>query len=153
MLGAVLVHAAGPPLMTSSRLVEAAFGAEDGKPLPGLAQVAHQQGRYLGRALLARILHHKTPEPFRFRTRGNLAVISRNAAVHLKLKGFPAWLLSHVYLLVGFQNRLVVTLRWLWAYVTFQRGSRIISGMDDGTPARPEPNADRTRSVSHKQAA
>lgn len=134
--------------------------AEDGTPLPGLAQVAHQQGRYLGRALLARILHGTTPEPFRFRTRGNLAVIGRNAAVvqwdHLKLRGFPAWLLwgvAHVHLLVGFQNRLVVTLRWLWAYVTSQRGSRIISGMNDGTPARPEPNADRTRSVSHKQAA
>jgi NADH dehydrogenase len=107
--------------------------AEDGSPLPGLAQVAHQQGRYLGRALRDRITTGTTPPPFRFRSRGNLAVIGRNEAVvqwdSAKLKGFPAWLVwgvAHVYLLNGFQNRLVVTLRWLWAYVTFQPGARII---------------------------
>jgi NADH dehydrogenase len=107
--------------------------AEDGSALPGLAQVAHQQGRYLGRALRNRIVAGTTPPPFRFRSRGNLAVIGHNEAVvqwdGLKLKGFPAWLvwgLAHVYLLNGFQNRLIVTLRWLWAYVTFQRGARII---------------------------
>ncbi|WP_455990786.1 NAD(P)/FAD-dependent oxidoreductase [Methylorubrum extorquens] len=107
--------------------------AQDGSPLPGLAQVAHQQGRYLGRALKERIQHNRPPRPFRFRSRGNLAVIGRNAAVvqwdSVKLKGFPAWLIwgvAHVYLLVGFQNRLVVSLRWLWAYATFRRGARII---------------------------
>jgi NADH dehydrogenase len=107
--------------------------AEDGTPLPGLAQVAHQQGRYLGQALRRRIQRGQTPLPFRFRSRGNLAVIGRNSAVvkwdTVELKGFPAWLvwgIAHVYLLVGFQNRLLVTLRWLWAYVTYQRGSRII---------------------------
>ena len=111
--------------------------AEDGTPLPGLAQVAHQQGRYLGRSLRDRIRHGRTPKPFRFRSRGNLAVIGRNEAVvqwnSLKLKGFPAWFVwgvAHVYLLVGFQNRLVVSLRWLWAYVTSRRGARIISDQD-----------------------
>lgn len=106
---------------------------EDGSPLPGLAQVAHQQGRYLGRALKDRILHGRAPRPFRFRSRGNLAIIGRNAGVvqwdGVKLKGFTAWLvwgLAHVYLLNGFQNRIVVTLRWLWAYLTYQRGARII---------------------------
>lgn len=107
--------------------------AEDGSALPGLAQVAHQEGAHLGRALRARILGGRPPKPFRFRSRGSLAIIGRNAGVvqwdAVKLKGFPAWLvwgLAHVYLLNGFQNRLVVTLRWLWAYVTFQRGARII---------------------------
>jgi NADH:ubiquinone reductase (H+-translocating) len=108
--------------------------ARDGTPLPGLAQVAHQQGRYLGRALRARILHGTAPKPFRFRTRGNLAIIGRNAGVvqwdTVKLRGFLAWLvwgIAHVYLLNGFQNRLIVSLRWLWGYVTFQRGARIIT--------------------------
>ncbi|MXQ12316.1 NAD(P)/FAD-dependent oxidoreductase [Microvirga makkahensis] len=103
----------------------------DGKPLPGLAQVARQQGHYLGKALLARILRHETPPPFRFHSRGNLAVIGRNEAVvhwdSLKLKGFIAWLvwgIAHVYLLVGFHNRFLVTMRWLWTYLTFQRGLR-----------------------------
>ena len=107
--------------------------AEDGSALPGLAQVAHQQGRYLGDALKLRIRGGGQPGPFRFRSRGNLAVIGRNAAVvqwdSVKLKGFSAWLIwgiAHVYLLVGFQNRLVVSLRWLWAYATFRRGARII---------------------------
>jgi NADH dehydrogenase len=107
---------------------------ENGRPLPGLAQVAHQQGRYLGRALSNRLLHGRMPAPFRFHSRGDLAVIGRNAAVvqwhSLKLKGFPAWLvwgIAHVYLLIGFQNRLIVSLRWLWAYLTSQRGTRIIA--------------------------
>jgi NADH dehydrogenase len=107
---------------------------EDGKPLPGLAQVAHQQGRYLGKALLARILRNETPHPFRFHNRGNLAVVGRNSAVihwdSFKLKGFSAWLLwgiAHVYLLVGFHNRFLVTMRWLWTYLTFQRGGRLIT--------------------------
>lgn len=107
--------------------------AADGSPLPGLAQVAHQQGSYLGRALRARILRGIAPGPFRFRSRGNLAIIGHNAGVvqwgSFKLRGLAAWLvwgIAHVYLLNGFQNRLVVSLRWLWAYVTFQRGARII---------------------------
>jgi NADH dehydrogenase len=107
---------------------------EHGKPLPGLAQVAHQQGRYLGKVLLARLTRDEPPPPFRFHSRGNLAVIGRNAAVvqwdNVKLRGFVAWLvwgIAHVYLLVGFQNRLLVSLRWLWAYLTFQSGARLIA--------------------------
>ncbi len=77
--------------------------AQDGSPLPGLAQVAHQQGRYLGKALRARLLSGQRPAPFRFRSRGDLAVIGRNSAVvqwdSVKLRGFPAWLvwgIAHV---------------------------------------------------------
>ncbi|HST94152.1 MAG TPA: NAD(P)/FAD-dependent oxidoreductase [Microvirga sp.] len=124
---------------------------EKGRPLPGLAQVAHQQGVYLGRALLGRILRGESPRPFRFRSRGNLAVIGRNeAVVHWdtwKLKGFAAWLvwgIAHVYLLVGFQNRLLVSLRWLWSYLTHQYGSRII---DQDALAR-EPRRARTGAVA-----
>ncbi|WP_082172975.1 NAD(P)/FAD-dependent oxidoreductase [Methylobacterium platani] len=116
--------------------------AEDGSALPGLAQVADQQGRYLGRALRDRILHGTAPTPFRFRSRGNLAIIGHNSGVvqwdRVKLKGILAWLVwgvAHIYLLVGFQNRLVVTLRWLWAYLSFQRGARLISERDEAVMA------------------
>jgi NADH dehydrogenase len=119
---------------------------DQGQPLPGLAQVAHQQGHYLGKALSARILRGKVPKPFRFKNRGNLAVIGRNSAIvhwgKVKLKGFLAWLVwgvAHVYLLVGFQNRLLVTLRWLWAYLTFQQGARIIA--EDLLPPESPPEA------------
>ena len=104
---------------------------EDGRPLPGLAQVAQQQGLYLGR-VLARDSGAAAP-PFRFRDRGNTAVIGRHAAVfdfgRFRLTGRVAWLLwglVHVYLLVGFQNRLSVTLQWVWSYLTRERGARLI---------------------------
>lgn len=106
----------------------------NGRPLPGLAQVADQQGRYLGKALLARREGRKAPGPFRYRSRGNLAVVGRNSAVidfdGKHLRGFPAWVLwgiVHIYLLVGFQNRFLVVMRWLWAYLTSSRGARIIA--------------------------
>ncbi|MFD1745686.1 NAD(P)/FAD-dependent oxidoreductase [Rhizobium helianthi] len=106
---------------------------EDGKPLPALAQVAKQQGEYLGRALRNELLEGRKPEPFRFRNRGNTAVIGRHAAIFdfgkRRLKGRVAWLLwaiVHVYLLVNFEKRLLVSIQWLWRYATRQRGARLI---------------------------
>ena len=113
---------------------------EEGQPLPALAQVAQQQGRHLGRALAQRIKTGAPVAPFRFSDRGNTAIIGRNAAVYeygrLRLKGRLAWLLwaiVHVYLLVGFDKRLSVTMQWLWRYATYQRGARIISSDTDTT--------------------
>jgi NADH dehydrogenase len=110
---------------------------EHGAPLPALGQVAKQQGQHLGRALAAN-LRNGTPVPrFRFRNRGNAGIIGRNAAFfdfgRWRVTGFPAWLLwaiVHVWLLVGFENRLRVALDWLWAYMTYQRGSRLITNHD-----------------------
>ena len=106
---------------------------DDGEPLPGLAQVADQQGKYLGRALAEEFDREAVPRPFRFRNRGNTAIVGRNAAIfdfgRRQITGFLAWLLwaiVHVYLLVGFDQRLLVTLQWLWLYVTYQRGARLI---------------------------
>jgi NADH dehydrogenase len=106
---------------------------EDGKPLPALAQVAAQQGDYLGRALAAQF-RGKDVKPFRFHNRGNTAVIGRNAAVFdfgsWRLKGRVAWVLwalVHIYLLVGFENRLSVALRWVWRYITGESGARLIT--------------------------
>ncbi len=116
---------------------------ESGKPLPALAQVAKQQGQYLGRAF-ARHFAGGSPGPgFRFHNRGNAAIIGRHAAVFdfgwLKLKGRFAWLLwaiVHVYLLVGFDNRLRVTVQWIWLYLTYERGARIVMSDGDNTPPR-----------------
>ena len=106
----------------------------DGKPLPGLAQVAKQEGVYLGRALARKILASETPKPFVFRNRGNTAIIGRHAAVFdfgwTRMQGWIAWMfwaLIHVYLLVGFEHRLLVAIQWLWRYITYERGSRLIA--------------------------
>jgi NADH dehydrogenase len=112
--------------------VSAAKG-EDGKVLPALAQVAKQQGAYLGKALRARLSGRAAGESFKFRNRGSTAVIGRNAAVfqagRWRLKGRVAWFLwalIHVYLLVNFEKRLLVSVQWLWTYLTRQRNARVI---------------------------
>ena len=105
----------------------------NGAPLPALAQVAAQQGYHLGRALAGNLADGTPLPPFKFRNRGNTAIVGRHAAVFdfgwMQLKGRFAWLMwaiIHVYLLVGFDNRLRVTLQWLWAYITYERGARLI---------------------------
>jgi NADH:ubiquinone reductase (H+-translocating) len=106
----------------------------DGKKLPGLAQVAKQQGEYLGRALVGKLQSGEAARPFAFKNRGNTAIIGRHAAVFdfgwTRMRGILAWgfwALIHVYLLVGFQHRLMVAMQWLWRYVTYERGSRLIA--------------------------
>lgn len=110
---------------------------EDGKPLPGLAQVAKQQGDHLGKALARNLTDGALLPPFRFHNRGNTAIVGRNAAVFdfgkRKLTGWMAWVLwaiIHVYLLVGFEKRLLVTIQWLWRYATYQRGARLITDVE-----------------------
>lgn len=108
-----------------------------GKPFPGIAPTAKQMGVFVGKLIAQRIRGKNTgtaPE-FRYRDYGNLATIGRKAAVaefgRFKLWGFPAWLLwamAHVYFLIGARNRIVVSLNWLWSYVTLERGARLIIG-------------------------
>jgi NADH dehydrogenase len=112
----------------------ALLAGEDGRPLPGLAQVAKQQGQYLGRALAQRIRSHTPSPPFRFHNRGNAAIVGRHVAVFdfgwWRIRGALAWMLwafIHVYLLVGFQHRLMVAIQWLWRYLTYEHGSRLIA--------------------------
>lgn len=107
---------------------------EDGKPLPGLAQVAQQQGGYLGDALRAELTKGREAKPFRFHNRGNAAIIGRHAAIfdfgRYRMKGYPAWMLwaiVHVVLLVNFAQRMRVSLQWFWRYLTYRRGARIIT--------------------------
>jgi NADH:ubiquinone reductase (H+-translocating) len=110
-----------------------AFG-QDGKPLPGVAQVAMQQGTRAGRNIL-RAIAGQPLEPFRYKDYGIMATIGRGAAVGdvfgLKISGYVAWLFwifLHIFWLIGFRNRFVVMTEWAWAYFTHQRRVRLITG-------------------------
>lgn len=120
----------------------AACPGPDGRPLPGLAQVAKQQGQHLGRELVRHLQTGAAPAPFTYHSRGNTAIVGRHAAVfegrRVRWRGWFAWLgwaVIHVYLLVGFRNRTLVSVQWLWRYLTYERGARLIA--DD----RPDPAA------------
>jgi len=107
---------------------------QDGKPLPGVAQVAMQGGAHAAKNVL-RAIAGEPLQPFRYRDYGNAATIGRGAAVvdmgAIKASGFPAWLFwlfLHIFWLIGFRNRLAVMSEWAWAYLTFQRRARLITG-------------------------
>ena len=108
---------------------------QDGAPVPGVAPGRMQKGRYVAREL-ARALGGEPREPFRYRDKGTLATIGRSAArsptwARCGSRGFVAWLVwlgVHIFFLIGFRNRLVVMLDWAWAYVTYDRGARLILG-------------------------
>ena len=112
----------------------AAARDEKGAMAPGVAPAAKQMGRYVGRLIAARVAGKSSPPPFRYRSVGELATIGRRAAVvkfgKLRLKGFVGWLfwsLAHIYFLIGVKNRFIVAFTWLWDYVTFHRGARLIT--------------------------
>lgn len=108
-----------------------------GKPLPGVAPVAKQEGHYVAKTIRARTAGKPAPGPFQYKDPGNLATIGRRAAVaqfgRLHMSGFPAWLLwsmAHIYFLIGFRSRIIVSLDWLVSYFTFGRGARLITGAE-----------------------
>ncbi|MBW4640163.1 MAG: NAD(P)/FAD-dependent oxidoreductase [Gloeocapsa sp. UFS-A4-WI-NPMV-4B04] len=110
------------------------FSHQNGKPLPGVAPVAMQQGQYVA-AQIQQQLTGNSLIPFRYFDRGSLAVIGRNAAVvdlgFIKFAGFPAWLtwvFVHIYFLIEFDNKLLVIMQWAWNYWTRKRGARLITG-------------------------
>jgi NADH dehydrogenase len=112
----------------------ATFSHQTGRPLPGVAQVAIQQGRQAAENVRRRLAGVPTAV-FRYHDRGNLAVLGRGAAVadlpHGKLRGFPAWLIwcfVHILFLIGVRNRLLVLIEWAWAYLRGVRGARLITG-------------------------
>ena len=114
----------------------AAVTDANGRTVPGVAPAAKQMGRHAARSILAQIAG-QSPPGFRYRDFGNLATIGRKSAVadlgRIRLTGFSAWMLwslAHVWFLIGFRNRISVFLDWIWAYVTYQRGARLITGRD-----------------------
>jgi NADH dehydrogenase len=120
---------------------------QDGKPLPGVAQVAIQQGRYAARLIQHRISGEAPPAPFRYFDKGNLAVVGKNFAVlqsgKVHASGFLAWLVwafVHLQFLAQPGLRLTVFLQWIWTYLTGQRGSRLIVNYHGSQPvAKEEP--------------
>ena len=111
----------------------ASFSHQTGEPLPGISPVAMQQGRHAARNVLAMIKGRK-PQRFHYWDKGTMATIGRNKAVadlkFMHLSGLPAWLawlFVHIIFLVGFRNRLLVLIQWAWAYLTFDKGARLIT--------------------------
>jgi len=139
-------------------LGDLAYLEQDGKPVPGVAPAALQMGRHTARNI-ARTVRGKAREPFRYVDKGSLATIGRGAAVaqigSRKISGFLAWFLwmsVHIFFLIGFRNRVLVMLQWAWAYLSYDRGARLITGRAEGplvggltdarlpSAARPEPS-------------
>jgi len=109
------------------------FSHQTGEPLPGVSPVAMQQGRHAAHNIL-RMIRGEKPRPFRYFDKGSLATIGRNKAVadlkFFHLSGLPAWLawlFVHIIFLVGFRNRVLVLIQWAWAYLTFNKGARLIT--------------------------
>jgi NADH:ubiquinone reductase (H+-translocating) len=103
-------------------------------PVPGMAPAAKQMGRYVGELIRARVEGGGAPPPFVYRHAGDLTTIGRKSAVvklsRLQLAGFIGWLfwgIAHIYFLIGIRNRFVVMITWLWSYLTYQRGARLIT--------------------------
>ena len=115
----------------------AAMKTAAGAPVPGLAPAAKQAGRHVARTIRAELAGRPRPGVFRYRHRANLATIGRNRAVidfgRLQLRGSFAWLLwsvAHIYFLIGIRHRLLVAFEWLWNYLSYGRGARLIVGSD-----------------------
>jgi NADH dehydrogenase len=151
-LGKLLAAATGAPLDRAGRIaVEpdlslaghpeifvlgdmANFSHQTGQPLPGMAQVAIQQGRFVARLIIGG-LRGKPRPTFRYRDLGSLATIGRSAAVadfgKLRFSGRLAWflwLIVHLMNLVGFRNRILVFVQWAWNYISYDRSARLITG-------------------------
>ena len=128
-------------------LGDTAAVATEGKPVPGIAPAAKQAGVHVARQI-GRALAGQPAEPFRYRHRGSMATIGRHSAVidfgRLHLRGSVAWLLwglVHIYFLIGTRNRLLVSAQWLFGYLTFGRGARLISGSDRTSAPEAGPHA------------
>jgi NADH:ubiquinone reductase (H+-translocating) len=113
---------------------DTAAAMQKGRPLPGVAQVAIQQGRYVGRLISGELRGRRSPRPFRYFDKGNMAVVGKNFAImesgRVRLAGLAAWLawaFIHLMFLPQLQNRLRVQNQWLWSYFTGQRSSRLVS--------------------------
>jgi NADH dehydrogenase len=107
---------------------------QNGKPLPGVAPVAMQEGRYVASLIKQDIAGNTQHKPFHYLNKGNVATVGRSYGIvdlgWIRLSGFLAWvtwLAIHIFYLIGFRNRLLVMFQWAWAYLTFQRGARLIT--------------------------
>jgi NADH dehydrogenase len=130
---------------------------ENGKPLPGVAQVAMQQGRYAGKVIHNRITRKPAPSPFSYFDKGSMAVVGKGFAVlqsgKVQVSGFSAWLAwagVHLQFLATSSLRLTVFLQWVWTYVTGQRGSRLIVNHHGSEPGKPATDSATKAAVASK---
>ncbi|HEY8611467.1 MAG TPA: NAD(P)/FAD-dependent oxidoreductase [Roseomonas sp.] len=137
-----------PEIFVVGDLVTAKDGT--GRPIPGNAPAAKQMGRYVGRVIAARVTGQPAPGPFAYRHHGDLATIGRRSAVvamdGFRLKGLLGWWfwgIAHVWYLIGFRSRVVVSFEWLWSYLTFQRGARLITRAEPGRAAATRADSDK----------
>jgi NADH dehydrogenase len=121
-----------PEVLALGDMVRVRSASGGVQTLPGLSPVAIQQGRYAAKLIRARLSGHQIG-PFRYLDKGNLATVGRARAVAdlhaIRLSGFPAWvtwLVVHIFYLVGFQNRLIVAIRWFLSFATRGRGHQLI---------------------------
>ncbi|MEA3173408.1 MAG: hypothetical protein QOF42_819 [Gammaproteobacteria bacterium] len=112
--------------------------SKSGRPVPGVAPAAKQMGQYVGKLLAAKIIGKEIAAPFVYRNLGDLAAVGRKSALvslgRFELSGFLGWLfwcVAHIWFLIGFRSRVVVTFSWIWSYVTSKRSARLISDRDD----------------------
>jgi len=138
-----------------------AHGTQDGKDLPGVCQVAMQGGTYAAKLIKAEVKagERRARKPFRYWDKGNMATIGRASAVvatkRVAISGFFAWLLwwgVHIFYLVGFKNRVLVMFHWLWQWMTFQRGARLITGDVPPLPAVRDIRADGSLALPQAEA-
>jgi NADH dehydrogenase len=122
-------------------LGDTASCTQDGKPLPGVAQVAIQQGKYVASVITDRVADKPHPEDFRYVDKGNMATVGRYYGIvsigkwrFSGIVGWFLWLVVHLMFLIGFRNRVVVLFQWALFYTTFQRGARLITFQDTSTP-------------------
>ncbi|MBV6627494.1 MAG: NAD(P)/FAD-dependent oxidoreductase [Rivularia sp. (in: Bacteria)] len=134
------------------------FAHQTGKPLPGVAPVAMQEGEYVAKSIKQQLKGNTLPA-FKYVDKGSLAVIGQHAAVvdlgFMKLTGFIAWLfwlLIHIYYLVEFDNKLVVMIQWVWNYFTRNRGARLITGKDLPAPVEVNSKVDYYPPVNEQKA-
>jgi NADH dehydrogenase len=130
---------------------------QDGHPLPGVAQVAIQQGRYTGKLIHRRIAGRSAPPPFRYFDKGNMAVVGKGFAIlqsgNFQLSGFAAWLAwaeIHLHFLAQSSLRVSVFVQWVWTYLTGQRGSRLIVNHHTSNPIKPGSEGSSVVTVASK---
>jgi NADH dehydrogenase len=132
------------------------FSHQNGKPLPGVAPVAKQEGEYVANLIQQRLQGNTLPQ-FNYVDYGSLAMIGQNSAVvdlgFIKLKGFFAWLfwlVIHIYFLVEFDNKLLVMIQWVWNYFTRNRGARLITGQEAFGKTKIEESPSHYSSVANR---
>lgn len=133
------------------------FSHQNGKPLPGVAPVAKQEGQYVAKLIEQKLKGKNLPQ-FNYTDQGSLAMIGQNSAVvdlgFIKLTGFFAWLfwlVIHIYFLIEFDNKLVVTIQWVWNYFTRNRGARLITGKDALIQVETDSNGRYSVAEKHQQ--